>query len=182
MGALTEAARRFKKAMLEYFPHGAEASPDYARIINGAAFKRIKSMIDNTSGKIVVGGTMSESQNFIEPTVIQVSSPSDSLIVEESFGPLIPILPVASLEEAIKTANSVHATPLGVYPFGTKAETDKVLDETRSGGASVNDSYFHASIGTLSFGGVGDSGQGAYRGRASFDSFVHRRSVCIILE
>lgn len=167
----------FKKALSEYFPNGVKASPDFARIINNASFKRIKAMIDNTNGKILVGGTMDESQNFIEPTIIQVDSPEDSLIKDESFGPLIPILPVKSLDEAIKIANSVHATPLGVYPFGNKAETNKVLDETRSGGASVNDSYFHASIGTLAFGGVGDSGQGAYRGRASFDSFVHRRSV-----
>ena len=166
-----------KKAYDEFFPKGAKASPDYARIVNTQSFNRIKKMLDNTSGKIVLGGTMDAEQKFIEPTVIEVSSPTDSLITEESFGPLIPILPVANLDEAIKIANSVHATPLGLYPFGNKAEVEKILTETRSGGASINDAFFHGSIPTLAFGGVGDSGSGAYRGKASFDCFVHRRSV-----
>jgi beta-apo-4'-carotenal oxygenase len=134
-------------------------------------------MLDNTSGKIVIGGTMDAEQLFIEPTVVEVSDPSDSLIKDESFGPLIPILPVNDLDEAIKIANSVHSTPLGLYPFGSKAETDKALTEIRSGGASVNDGFFHGAIPTLQFGGIGDSGSGAYRGKASFDCFVHRRSV-----
>jgi beta-apo-4'-carotenal oxygenase len=68
---------------------------------------------------------MDEKENFIEPTVIQVDSTDDSLIVNESFGPLIPILPVSNLDEAIRIANEVHATPLGIYPFGNKKETDR---------------------------------------------------------
>ena len=89
----------------------------------------------------------------------------------------MPILPVENLDQAIRLANEVHATPLGAYPFGTKAETEKVLQNIRSGGASVNDAYFHGSIPNLAFGGVGDSGTGAYRGKASFDCFTHRRSI-----
>lgn len=89
----------------------------------------------------------------------------------------MPILPVNDLDQAIRLANEVQATPLGAYPFGTKAETDKVLQNVRSGGASVNDAFFHGSIPNLAFGGVGDSGQGAYRGKASFDCFTHRRSI-----
>ena len=134
-------------------------------------------MIDNSKGKIIMGGTMDETERFIEPTVVLVDDVQDSLIVEESFGPLIPILPVNDLDEAIRIAREVHSTPLGLYPFGNRKETDRILSELRSGGASVNDAYFHASIPTLAFGGVGDSGQGAYRGKASFDCFTHRRSV-----
>ncbi|KAL9617788.1 MAG: hypothetical protein Q9160_007442 [Pyrenula sp. 1 TL-2023] len=166
-------------AYREFFPNGAKASPDYGRIVNEQAYGRIKKMLDSTSGKIVLGGTMDAEQKFIEPTVIVVDSPADSLITDESFGPLIPILPVTDLTEAIHIANSVHATPLGLYPFGTKAETDRILTECRSGGASVNDAFFHGSIPTLSFGGVGDSGSGSYRGKSSFDTFVHRRSVTV---
>jgi beta-apo-4'-carotenal oxygenase len=166
-----------KVAMDDFFPNGAKDSPDYGRIISPQQFSRIKKMLDNTSGKIVMGGTMDAEQKFIEPTVIEVSDPSDSLITEESFGPLIPILPVENLDEAIKIANSVHATPLGLYPFGSKDEVAKILREVRSGGASINDAYVHGIIPTLAFGGVGDSGTGSYRGRASFDCFVHRRSV-----
>ncbi len=166
-----------KTVMAEFFPDGAKESPDYGRIVSSQQFSRIKKMLDNTSGKIVMGGTMDAEQKFIEPTVIEVSDPSDSLITEESFGPLIPIMPVENLDEAIRIANSVHATPLGLYPFGSKDEVAKILREVRSGGASVNDAFVHGIIPTLAFGGIGDSGSGAYRGRASFDCFVHRRSV-----
>jgi beta-apo-4'-carotenal oxygenase len=116
-----------KTAMAEFFPNGAKASPDYGRIVSPAAFRRIKAMLDNSKGKILIGGTMDEKENFIEPTVVQVSSTDDSLLTDESFGPLIPILPVTDLDEAIRIANEVHATPLGLYPFGSKKETDRGL-------------------------------------------------------
>ena len=117
-----------KNAMAVFFPVGIKDSPDYGRIVNEGAFRRLKAMLDNSKGKILMGGTMDEKDLFIEPTVIQVDSPEDSLIIDESFGPLIPVLPVANLEEAIKIANQVHSTPLGIYPFGTPAETDRGLD------------------------------------------------------
>lgn len=166
-----------KVALKEFFPNGAKESPDFGRIVNLQNFNRIKKMLDSTAGKIVIGGTMDAEKLFIEPTVIEVSDASDSLLVDESFGPLIPVLPVADLDEAIRIANEVHATPLGVYAFGSKDDTAKILAETRSGGASVNDGFFHGVIPTLAFGGVGDSGTGSYRGKASFDTFVHRRSI-----
>ena len=163
--------------MKEFFPTGAKENPDYGHIINRPSFDRLKKMLDSSTGTIVIGGTMDTDKLFIEPTVIEVSDANDSLVVEESFGPLIPILPVADLDEAISIANKVHATPLGVYAFGSKDDTNKILSETRSGGASVNDGFFHGIIPTLAFGGVGDSGTGSYRGKASFDCFTHRRSI-----
>lgn len=166
-----------KIAMKEFYPNGAKASPDYSRIVNKRHFLRIKKMLDDTKGKILIGGEMDEAENFIEPTVVQVSSAQDSMIVDESFGPLMPILPVSDLDEAIRIANNVHSTPLALYPFGSKAENKRILLEVISGGASINDAFFHGSIPTLAFGGVGDSGQGSYRGKASFDTFTHRRSV-----
>lgn len=169
--------KQLEVAFKEFQPKGAEASEDYGKVVNERQWEHLKRMLDNTKGKILMGGKTDKSKLFFEPTVVQVSDPEDSMLADESFGPLIPILPVNDLDEAIRTANKVHATPLGLYPFGTKAETDKVLAQTRSGGASVNDAFFHASIPTLSFGGVGDSGSGAYRGKASFDCFTHRRSI-----
>jgi len=168
---------QMKIVLKEFYPKGQKASTDYGRIVNNRHFLRIKKMLDESSGKILIGGEVDEAENFIELTVVQVDSTKDSMIVDESFGPLIPILPVDSVEDAIRIANEVHSTPLGLYPFGTKAETTKILNEVTSGGASVNDAFFHGSIPTLAFGGVGDSGQGAYRGKASFDTFTHRRSV-----
>ncbi|KAG9238085.1 Aldehyde/histidinol dehydrogenase [Amylocarpus encephaloides] len=164
-------------AMKEFFPKGQKASPDFSRIINNRHFHRIKKMLDDTKGRIIIGGEMDESENFIELTVVLVDDASDSMIVDESFGPLMPILGVNDIEEAIKTANSVDSTPLALYAFGSKAETSKVLNEVASGGASLNDAFFHASIPTMPFGGVGTSGQGSYRGKSSFDTFTHRRSM-----
>jgi beta-apo-4'-carotenal oxygenase len=166
-----------KTAYKEFFPDGAKKSEDYARIVNLRSFQRLKGMLDNSSGKIVLGGEMDAEQLFIEPTVVEVSDVNDSLLAQESFGPLIPILPVDNLDEAISIANSIHATPLGSYVFGDKKEAAKVLSETRSGGLTINDALFHAIIPTVEFGGVGDSGMGSYRGKASFDTFVHRRVV-----
>jgi len=166
-----------KTAMKEYYPNGTRNSDDFGRIINNRQWQRVKKMVDDSKGKILMGGEMDESDSYIEPTIIQVNSLQDSLIIDESFGPLMPILPVDNLDEAIRIANEVHATPLGLYPFGNKAETDRCLREIRSGGASVNDGLIHGSLPTLAFGGVGDSGQGAYRGQASFDCFSHRRSI-----
>ena len=164
-------------ALHTFFPNGAKSSPDYGRIVNLRQFHRLKSMLEATDGKILFGGETDEETLFIAPTVIQVSSINDSLIKDESFGPLIPILPVKDLDEAIRIANTVDSTPLGLYSFGTTAETNRIMSEVRSGGASVNDAFMHGALPTLAFGGVGDSGQGAYRGKASFDTFTHRRSV-----
>lgn len=174
---LPQFVTEMKVALKEFYPNGPKASPDYGRIVNGRQWARLKKMVDNSQGKILIGGDMDESEKFIEPTVIQVDDINDSLIKDESFGPLIPLFPVDNLDQAIRIANEVDSTPLGIYPFGAKKETDRVLREVRSGGASVNDAFFHGSIPTLAFGGVGNSGQGAYRGRASFDCFTHRRSI-----
>jgi beta-apo-4'-carotenal oxygenase len=174
---LPEFIRQLELALQEFLPEGAEKSEDYGRIINERQWDRLKGMLDSTKGKVLMGGNTDRSKLFFEPTVVQVESADDPLLKDESFGPLIPVLPVEDLDEALRTANKVHETPLGLYAFGSKAETKRILSETRSGGASVNDAFFHASIPTLAFGGVGDSGQGSYRGKASFDCFTHRRSV-----
>ena len=149
-----------KVALREFHPKGAEGNADYSHIINERQWQRLKDMLDGTKGKVLIGGKTDRATLFFEPTVVQVQSADDPLLKDESFGPLIPIMPVSNLDEAIRTANAVHATPLGLYAFGSKAETDKILSETRSGGASINDSFYHASIPTLAFGGVGDSGSG----------------------
>jgi beta-apo-4'-carotenal oxygenase len=116
---------QIKIALKEFYPNGQKSSPDYARIVNNRHFHRIKKMVDESKGKILIGGEMDESENYIEMTFVQVNDINDSMIVDESFGPLIPILAVDSVEDAIQKANAVHSTPLGMYPFGTKKETDK---------------------------------------------------------
>ena len=166
-----------KNTMAEFFPQGTRNTDDFGRIINLRQFSRIRALLASTKGKIVYGGDLDEEDLYISPTVILVSSPDDPILQDESFGPLIPILPFSTLESAIKIAQSIDSTPLGFYPFGSDAEVAKMLNEIRSGGVSINDGFIHGAIQTLAFGGVGSSGQGAYHGKASFDCFTHHRSI-----
>lgn len=163
--------------MKEFYPNGAKASPEYDRIVNQRQWERLRDMVVNSCGEVLIGGAMDENERFIEPTVMRVSDVNDSLIINESFGPIITIFPVRDLDDAIHLANEIHDTPLAVFPFGTKTEIDRILSEVRSGGGSINDGWIHGTVPTLSFGGVGDSGSGAYRGRPSFDCLTHKRSI-----
>ena len=175
--ALSHLIKEFKEAIQEFYPDGAKQSPDYGRIVNKPQWERLRGLVHNTQGKTIIGGAMDEADFFMEPTFIQIDNPNDSIMLEENFGPIVIILPYKSLDEAIRIARETQSTPLGIYPFGTKRETDYILDQLQSGGASVNDGWIHCTIPTMAFGGVGDSGTGSYRGRASFDCFSHRRAV-----
>ncbi|KAK5628986.1 hypothetical protein RRF57_004701 [Xylaria bambusicola] len=109
----------------DFFPQGAKNSPDYGRIINERAFDRIKSMLDKTNGKIVLGGETDRSNLYIAPTVVLVDSIGDPMMVDESFGPIWSIYPVDDVTEAIRVMNEVDPTPLALMTFGSKAENEK---------------------------------------------------------
>lgn len=158
-------------------PKGAKNSTDFSRVPNKGHFDRLKAMLDNSKGKIVMGGKMDEADLFIEPTVVLVDDITDSMIVEESFGPIWSIFPVDSLDQAIDIANKVDPTPLALFTFGSDEENEKVLLNVTSGGATVNDAFFHAQINATPFGGVGSSGQGAYHGYYSIKAFSHQRTI-----
>lgn len=166
-----------RKQVATYYPEGPRHSKDFARIVNKRHFQRIKKLLDETHGRIVLGGSMDEDALFIEPTLVLVDSPQDPLVVNEIFGPIAAILPFDRLPDAVATANQVNPTPLALYAFGSPEETSQILSSVTSGGATVNDTYFHCSAITLPFGGVGTSGIGSYRGKDSFDAFTHRRTV-----
>jgi beta-apo-4'-carotenal oxygenase len=114
----------------EFFPNGAKASPDLSRVINARHFARMKKMLDDTKGKIVMGGQMDESELFIEPTAVLVDNVEDSMMQEESFGPIFSIYPVDSLQEALSIAPKVHRTPLTLFSFGNKDENKKGRSHT----------------------------------------------------
>ncbi|RFU72472.1 aldehyde dehydrogenase 3b1 [Trichoderma arundinaceum] len=166
-----------KKTYAEFMPQGAKASPDFARVVNQGHYNRLKRMLDNSKGKIVVGGSMDEADFFIEPTVVLVDDVNDSMVVEESFGPIWSIVPFDTLDEAINIANQVDPTPLALFTFGSDKENDKVLNSVTSGGATINDGFFHAMLNPSPLGGVGSSGTGNYHGYYSFKTFSHQRSI-----
>ncbi|QPH04202.1 hypothetical protein C2857_001021 [Epichloe festucae Fl1] len=159
-----------------FMPKGGKDS-DLSRIVNKGHYDRLMKMLNNTKGKVVMGGSSDEEKLWIEPTAVLVDSIEDSMMVEESFGPIWSIMPFDSLDKAIDIANKVDPTPLALFTFGTDAENNKVLENVTSGGATINDAFFHASINATPFGGVGGSGQGNYHGYYSFKAFSHQRVI-----
>ncbi|OKL64500.1 hypothetical protein UA08_00605 [Talaromyces atroroseus] len=170
---LPQFVEELKRCYKSFYPEGSSKGSGYTRIINERAFQRLKTILDDSRGKIIFGGAVDEKDRYIEQTFIQVDSLEDSLIVNEAFGPLCAVVTVEDVDEAIETARKVQDTTLGLSVFGSSEEHQKVMAVFRSGSVSLNDAQPH--VNTLPFGGVGESGTGAYRGRSSFDVFVHRR-------
>jgi aldehyde dehydrogenase (NAD+) len=150
-------------------------SGDFGRIVNERHFARLVHYLDH--GKVVHGGTHDRNDLFITPTILTEVSPQSPPMQEEIFGPILPVLEFDKLGDALALLRQ-WPTPLASYVFTRDRDTEiRVLAETRSGGVCVNDVVSHM-IGTgLPFGGLGESGMGAYHGRAGFDAFSHQRAV-----
>lgn len=165
-----------KAALKEFYGDDAEKSPDYGRIINERHTNRISNLLANSKGKQVVGGRCNVSERFVEPTIVQDVELTDSLMQEELFGPVLPIVNVANEEEAIKMINE-RPKPLALYVFTNRSDVQRAFRKQTSSGALVfNDTVIQNACDGLPFGGVGESGCGAYHGRFSFEEFSHRRA------
>lgn len=171
---------QFVAALVKYFNEfrsGASAKPDYyTRIVNDRNFNRLDKLLESSNGKVVYGGDRDPSNRFFGPTIVEDVDTSDSLLTEELFGPILPILE-ATLDEAIAYTVQ-HDHPLALYGFTTsKAEQEKILNLTNSGGVAFNDAILHMLVKDAPFGGVGPSGMGAYHGPFGFKEFTHYRTV-----
>ena len=168
------------KVVGDFYGENPQDSADIARIVNERHFDRLMRLMpeaDDRNGKVAVGGAHDRAARFIGPTVLVDVDPEAPVMQEEIFGPILPVIAVDSVDDAIDFVND-RDKPLALYVFSQSAETeDKVLDQTSSGGACVNATVFQVSNPFLPFGGVGPSGQGAYHGEASFTTFSHAKSV-----
>jgi len=164
------------KAEIEkFYGKDPSTSNDFGRIINSRHAQRIADLMKG--GKIEYGGEVDVSNRFISPTVITDVDIASKLMQDEIFGPLLPILPIKSADAAIEFINS-KPKPLALYVFSQdKNVTDQLLNSTSSGGACVNECLLHNICRELPFGGVGESGTGAYNGKTTFDVFSHQKSV-----
>lgn len=159
---------------------GGEKS--YGKIINDKHMNRLVKLInDNEETKIPLApqwDKVSMDERIIPPYVFKGVVPENSsLMKEEIFGPLLPIISVPSIDQAIDYIRC-HDKPLALYLFtNDKLVIDKVLSGTSSGGVCINDTFMHSLLNTLPFGGVGPSGLGRYHGKHSFDTFSHTKSV-----
>jgi aldehyde dehydrogenase (NAD+) len=154
-------------------------SSDLASIVNETQYARLSALLQRARerGQVLLGGTCDPERRRIAPTVIQVNDREDPLMQEELFGPLLPILEVDGLEQAIEWINQ-RPKPLALYLFSSsQPNQETVLNTTSSGGVCFNDVVMQVGVPELPFGGVGASGMGAYHGKAGFDTFSHQRSV-----
>ncbi|MEX1104917.1 MAG: aldehyde dehydrogenase family protein [Ilumatobacteraceae bacterium] len=159
----------------DFYGADVEASPDFARIVNDAHFHRLEKLLH--AGTVAAGGQSNADRRYIAPTVLTGISRDDEVMGDEIFGPILPVLVVDSIDEAIAFVNA-DDKPLALYTFSEDSdENDRVLAGATSGGACVNGTIMHISNPNLPFGGVGPSGMGAYHGQFGFDTFSHRRSV-----
>ena len=151
--------------------------PDGMRIVNQRHFDRLTGALAATEGELAVGGGSDAAKMRIHPTVVVDPNPDEPLMKDEIFGPILPVLTVQSLDEAITFVNS-RPKPLAAYLFTkAKAVRERVIKEVSAGGMLVNHLVFHFATNKLPFGGVGPSGMGAYHGKFGFEEFSHRKSV-----
>ncbi|MFH9818661.1 aldehyde dehydrogenase family protein [Streptomyces sp. NPDC017230] len=150
-------------------------SAEYARIVNERHFDRLTGLLD--SGRVVVGGGSDRTRKYIAPTVLADVAPEAPVMREEIFGPILPIVTVPGLDEAIDFVND-RDKPLALYVFSESDTTrERFAAETSSGGLGHGLPLAHLTVSDLPFGGVGESGMGSYHGRYSIETFSHRKAV-----
>lgn len=175
--------RKLKAPLLDRIAHWTDVffgrepaeSPDYGRIINDRHFQRLAGLLGE--GKKHFGGATRPETRYIAPTVVTEVPENGKVMADEIFGPILPVIEYDELSEAIRMVND-RPKPLALYFFSKdRAKQERVLAETSFGGGCINDTLVHLGNPRLPFGGVGESGMGAYHGRFSFEVFSHRKGV-----
>lgn len=174
-GIMDELKLELRNAITEFYGPDPESSPDYSRIISDWHFTRLVAMLGE--GRLVAGGEHNSATRYIAPTVIYDVDPDSRLMSSEIFGPILPLLPVDSVSEAVKFINA-RPKPLALYAFtDSRAERRMLIRETSSGSVAVNDTVMQIMNPAFPFGGVGQSGCGAYHGKLTFQCFCHMKPV-----
>jgi aldehyde dehydrogenase (NAD+) len=148
-------------------------------VVNKRQFERLAGLLDNPGGRVVLGGGVDPATLSIEPTVLLDPAPESAVMSDEIFGPILPVLTVHSLTEAITFVNA-RPKPLAAYLFTSSRESrERMIAEVSSGGTVINHLAMHCLVPQLPFGGVGTSGMGAYHGEWGFQTFSHRKGVMV---
>jgi aldehyde dehydrogenase (NAD+) len=159
----------------KFYTKDASASYDYGKVINEKRFDKLVSYL--AQGKIITGGQYDKSKLFIAPTILDGVSMNDTVMTEEIFGPVLPVLSFTSMQEA-EAIIKHNANPLAFYLFTSNKKTEREwINKVPFGGGCVNNADWHFTNHNLPFGGVGNSGLGAYHGKFSFDTFTRQKPV-----
>lgn len=170
--ALIEA---LKKVVPDFFGKDAALSYEYGKIINEKQFDRLQGYLQQ--GKMIIGGGSDKSKLFIEPTILEQVPLDSSLMQDEIFGPVLPVISFNTTEEA-KEIIARNPNPLAFYVFtSSKTKEKEWLRSVAFGGGCVNNAAWHLTNHYLPFGGRGFSGSGRYHGKYSFDTFTHKKAV-----
>ncbi|MER5563602.1 aldehyde dehydrogenase family protein [Streptomyces sp. NPDC002506] len=165
----------FARAVEALFGADPQSSREFGRIVNERHFDRLAALLD--SGRTVTGGGTDRAAKYIAPTVLADVDPKSPVMREEIFGPILPVITVADLGEAIEFIND-RDKPLALYAFTESDRTrERLAAETSSGGLGFGLPLAHLTVSDLPFGGVGESGMGNYHGRYSIETFSHRKAV-----
>jgi aldehyde dehydrogenase (NAD+) len=164
-----------KKTITAFFTENPSASESYGKIINEKSFQRLTAYLQQ--GIILHGGRTDVASHYIEPTLLEMQDTAAAIMGEEIFGPLLPILPFDTFEEA-RSLIERNANPLAFYVFTeSKEKEERWLRDIAFGGGCVNNASWHLTNFNLPFGGRGNSGIGAYHGKYSFAVFSHQKAV-----
>ncbi|MDT7629807.1 MAG: aldehyde dehydrogenase [Pseudonocardiales bacterium] len=147
------------------------------RVVNERQFDRLAGLLAEPSGTVAMGGRSDRATLTVDPTLLIDPDPASPVMTDEIFGPILPVITVGSLTEAITFINA-RPKPLAAYLFTSSTESkERLVDEVSSGGAVINHLSMHCLVPQLPFGGVGNSGMGAYHGEWGFQTFSHRKAV-----
>jgi aldehyde dehydrogenase (NAD+) len=170
-----EFLRLFKESILELYGMNPIQKGDFTRIVSERHFQRLTSFLKD--GTIYYGGEHDLNKLMIEPTVLVDVLWDDEVMQDEIFGPILPVLEFDDLSSMVNKIKS-RAKPLALYTFSNSQDVQNyILTNVSFGGGCINDTVFHLSSPYLPFGGVGESGIGAYHGKGSFDVFSHEKSI-----
>jgi len=170
-----ELTDRIRASVRAFYGRDPRLSPDYARIVDTRHHRRLVGYLDD--GEIAFGGDADEPTRYLAPTVLRHVDDTAPSMTEEIFGPVLPIRAIADTDEAVAFITA-RDKPLALYVFADNDVVARdVVDRTSSGTVAINATLFQASAAELPFGGVGESGMGAYHGRHSFERFSHAKGV-----
>jgi len=169
-----ELVENLKKYITIFYGKDPKKSPDYGRIINERHFDRLQALIRKDD--VIIGGESDREGKYISPTIVH-SSKTDEIMKDEIFGPILPIIKMSNLKEAIDFVQE-RSKPLACYIFSIENRIqNSILSRVSCGGVTINDTLLHIANEHLPFGGIGESGMGGYHGKHSFELFSHRKSV-----
>jgi len=168
--------RELERAITRFYGARPSSSPDFGRIVNDTHLARLAKLLEAHHGSVVIGGEVDAAARYVAPTVILDPDAEADMMQEEIFGPILPVVRVASAADAVLEV-ARRPSPLAIYCFTNSPETMRLFEDgTRSGSISQNTAAEHFALMSLPFGGVGASGMGAYHAGAGLQTFTYART------